>query len=142
MVFWLAVSIGCAESTVFEEKVCKTFRNQTINLCCGRMEKIWGELKKIEAQAECINVEARNSAKKLTDRARQESEKLVTNSRTYAEEESQQVYGSIVQEANRNRGEQMKTNQEAIEKLRAQAKKRVDQASSVIVSAVLGETKL
>jgi len=106
------------------------------------MEKIWGELEKIEAQARDINVESQNNAKKLTDFARQESEKLMTNSRTYAEEEAQQVYESIIQEANRNRVEQMKANQKAREKLRAKAEKRVDNASSLIVSAVLGENKL
>jgi vacuolar-type H+-ATPase subunit H len=121
---------------------CKTFRTQTTNLCCGRMEKIWEELKEIETQAEDIRAEARDSSKKLTNLAQQKAEKLITNGKTYAEEEAQQVYGRVVQEANRNRNEQMKANQEAAEKLRAHAEKRIERASSIIVSAVLGENSL
>ena len=82
------------------------------------MEKVWEELKKIEAQAEQIQSEAQNNAKKITALAQQEAEKLVANSKTYAEEEAQQFYMSTIQEANRNRDEQLKANQEANEKLR------------------------
>jgi vacuolar-type H+-ATPase subunit H len=106
------------------------------------MEKIWEELKKIETQAESIRAEALDNAQKLIIIAKQEAEKLITNANTYAEEETQRLYLSVVKEANSKRDEQMKANQEAMEKLRAQAKKRVDHASSVVVSAVLGENKL
>jgi len=105
------------------------------------MEKVWGELKKIEAQAEQIRSEAQNKAKKLKDLSQQEAELLIANGKTYAEEEAQQVYVNAIEEANRNSGEQLKTNQQVTQKLKAQAEKRMDQASSAVVNSVLGEAK-
>ena len=49
------------------------------------MEKVWEELKKIELQAEQIRIEAQNRAKEITNLANQEAEKLVANSKAYAE---------------------------------------------------------
>jgi vacuolar-type H+-ATPase subunit H len=106
------------------------------------MEKVWDELKKIEAQAEQIRNEAQEKAKKMTALAQQKAEELIANSKTYAEEEEQQLYTSLIQEANIKRDEQLKANKEATEKLRAQAEKRMKQAVSKVVNAVLGETKL
>ena len=105
------------------------------------MEKVWTELKKIEAQAEKIRSEAQDEAKKMTALSPQETEKLIANSKTYAEEETQQFYTSTIQEANRNREEQLKANQEARANLRAQAEKQLEQAVSTVVNTVLGETK-
>ena len=105
------------------------------------MEKVWNELKKIEAQAEQIRSEAQDEAKKMTALAQQEAEKLIANGKTYGEEETQQLYTSTIQEANRNREEQLKANQEARANLRAQAEKQLEQAVSTVVNAVLGETK-
>ena len=109
---------------------------------CGIMEKVWDELKKIEAQAEQIRIEAQNKAKMLITLAQQEAEKLIANSKTYADEETQQLYANTIEEANRNREEQLNLNQRAIEKLKIQAEKRMEQASSALTKAVLGETKL
>jgi vacuolar-type H+-ATPase subunit E/Vma4 len=105
------------------------------------MEKVWTELKKIEVQAEQIRSEAQDEAKKMTALSQQETEKLIANSKTYAEEEAQQFYTSTIQEANRNREEQLKANQEARVNLRAQAEKQLEQAVSTGVNSVLGETK-
>ncbi len=105
------------------------------------MEKIWDELKKIEAQAEQIRSEAQDEAKKMTVLAQQEAEKLIANGKAYGEEEAQQLYASTVQEANRNREEQLKANQEARANLRAQAEKQLEQAVATVVNMVLGETK-
>lgn len=104
------------------------------------MEKIWEELRKIESQAEQIRNEAKDEAKKITVLAQQEAEKLIANSRVYAEEETRKLYVSTIQQANRNHDEQLKANQESGEKLRVQAEKRMDQASSTIVNTVLEET--
>jgi len=105
------------------------------------MEKVWTELKKIEAQAEQIRSEAQDEAKKMTALSQQETEKLIANSKTYAEEETQQFYTRTIQEANHNREEQLKANQEARANLRAQAEKQLEQAVSTVVNSVLGETK-
>jgi len=102
------------------------------------MEKVWGELKKIEAQAGQIKTEAQNRAKKITELAQQQAEQLIANSKTYAQEEAQQLYNNTIEEANRNRDEQLKAHQEATEKLKVQAEKRMNQAVSTIVDRVLG----
>ena len=103
------------------------------------MEKIWEELRKIESQAEQVRNEAKEKAKKITVLAQQEAEKLIANSKTCAEEESRKLYNSAVQEANQNHDEQLRVNQESAERLKAQAEKRMNQASSTVTSIVLGE---
>ncbi len=105
------------------------------------MEKVWGELKKIEAQAETIRKEAQNNTNKITSLAQQEAEKLVASSKTYAEEEAKQLYEQTVQEANRDRDEKLRTNRRTIDNLQAKAEKRVERASLAIKNAVLGEIK-
>ena len=92
------------------------------------MEKIWEELKKIEAQAEQIRGETQDKAKKMTDLAQQEAEELLANSGTYAEQEAQELYMSTIQEANRNRDELLKANQVAADKLKVQAEKHMELA--------------
>jgi vacuolar-type H+-ATPase subunit H len=105
------------------------------------MEKVWEELKKLEAKADQIKSNAQNKAKEITVLAQQEAEKLVANSKTYAEVEARQLYADSIEEANRNRVEQLKGNQEAAEYLKVQSEKRMKQASTEIVNSVLGETK-
>jgi vacuolar-type H+-ATPase subunit H len=105
------------------------------------MEKVWGELKKIEAQAKEIRSEAQNKAKSITDLAKQESEKLIANGKTYAEEEAKQLYANAIEEAHRSRDQQLKANKLVSEKLKSQAEKHLEDASSAVVNAVLGETK-
>ena len=105
------------------------------------MEKVWEELKKLEAKAEQIKSNAQNKAKEITVLAQQEAEKLVANSKTYAEEEAKQLYADSIEEANRNCVEQLKGNQEAAEDLKVQSEKRTKQASTEIVNSVLGDTK-
>jgi vacuolar-type H+-ATPase subunit H len=107
----------------------------------SKMEKVWEELKKIEAKAEQIRSEAQSNAEKITALAHGEAEELVGNSKIYAEEEAGQLYEGAVKEANCSREEQLKANQKATEKLRGQAGKRMEQASDAVVDAVLGETK-
>ncbi len=43
---------------------------------CGTMEKVWDELKKIDAQADQIQSDAQEKAKKITVLAKEEAEKL------------------------------------------------------------------
>ena len=109
---------------------------------CGRMEKVWEELKKIEAQAEQIRAEAQDRGKEITKIAEQDAEKLVANSKTYAKEEAEKIIAHTVAEANREREEQLKENDQANKILREKAQRRLDRAEAVIVEAVLGKKEL
>ena len=104
------------------------------------MEKVWEELKKIEAQAEQIRSEAQKNAKEITILSQKEAEKLVTNSQNYAQQEAQGLYASTVEAANRNRDQQLRANQQTTETISKHAQQRMDKASSTVVTAVLGET--
>jgi vacuolar-type H+-ATPase subunit H len=106
------------------------------------MQRVWDELKKIEAQAEQIQADAQEKAKQIVVLAQQESDKLVANSTVYGKEESQKLYAKAVEEANQNRDELLKVNQQTAEKLKIQAEKRMDKAVSTVVNAVLEETSL
>ena len=103
------------------------------------MEKVWEELKKIEAQADQIRDETQDKAKNITSLAQQEAEELLAKSATYAEEEAQQLYMNAVQEANNNREELLKANQVTADKLKAQAEKHMESAVSKVISTVVEE---
>ena len=103
------------------------------------MEKIWEELKKIEAQAEQIRGETQDKAKKMTLIAQQEAEELLANSGTYADEEAQQLFKNAVQEANNSREELLKANQVTANKLRVQAEKHVASAITKVMNEVIEE---
>lgn len=103
------------------------------------MQKVWEELKNIEAQAEKIQSEAKERAKEITIQAQKDAEKLLANSRTYALEESQKCYQAAVEEANSNREEQLVDNEKGAVKLKTQAEKRMDKAVAAVVKAVLEE---
>ena len=103
------------------------------------MEKVWEELKKIEAQAQEIRSEAQKNAKEITALAQQEAEKLVANSKNYAQQEAEQLYEGSIEETDRNRDQQLKENQETARKLAAQAEQRMEKVASAIVNVVLGE---
>ncbi len=105
------------------------------------MEKIWEELKKIDAQAESIRVEAQKTATQIEDRGRQQAEKLITNSKSYAEEDAQEYYKREIEAANRRREECLNANQESVQKLKTKAEKQLEKAASEVEAAVLGETK-
>ena len=105
------------------------------------MEKVWDELKRIEAQAVQIQNDAQERAKNMVFLAKQDSEKLIENSRVYAEEESQKLFANAIKEANLNRDEYLKANLEAAGELKAKAEKRMDNAVLAIVKVVLEETK-
>lgn len=105
------------------------------------MEKVWVELKKIDAQADQIQHDAQAKAKKVILVAKEDSEKLVVNSRTYAEEEAQELQAKAIKEANQKRDEQLKSSEDSAEKLKSRAEKRMDSAVLAVVNSVLGETK-
>ena len=106
------------------------------------MEKVWEELKKIEAEAEQIRSEAQEKAKNITTLAQQNGEKLIANGQIYAEEEGQQLFTRTLEEANSRRDEQLKANKGDAEKLKVQAEKHMEQAVSKVVKAVIEEAKL
>jgi vacuolar-type H+-ATPase subunit H len=86
------------------------------------MERVWDELKKIEAQAEQIQSDALDRAKKTVLLAKQDAEKLVENSKTYAEAESQKLYAKAIEEANQEREKNLKANGEAAGNLKSDRK--------------------
>jgi hypothetical protein len=106
------------------------------------MEKIWDELKKIEAQAEKILSEAQTKSTELISLSKKESEQLVVKAKIYAEEDSQEFYLRAIQEANQAYQEKLKIGKENGEKLIAQAEKRADKCVDIIVKAVMGENNL
>ena len=105
------------------------------------MERVWEELKKIEAEAEQIRTDSQEQAKKITNQAQQAAEKLAANSTAYGTEEANRLSAIAMDEANLNREEQLKINQSTTGKLKVQAEKKMDLAVSKIVSSVIEETK-
>ncbi|MGA3111253.1 MAG: hypothetical protein ABSE15_04380 [Candidatus Bathyarchaeia archaeon] len=105
------------------------------------MEKVWEELKKIEAEAEKILGDAQQKSKDILALTQLNSEKLASNSKNYAEAEGQEFFASAVEEANRKRDEQLKANQAATEKLKRQAVKRMERAVTAVVDAIVKEAK-
>jgi vacuolar-type H+-ATPase subunit H len=103
------------------------------------MQKVWEELKSIEAQADQIQSDAKDKAKKIVSQAKKDAEILLANSRTYGAEESQKRYEAAIAEANKNREAQLAENTKAAAKLKSQAEKRMDKAVSAVVKAVLEE---
>ncbi|HKM59365.1 MAG TPA: hypothetical protein VJY36_00680 [Candidatus Bathyarchaeia archaeon] len=105
------------------------------------MEKVWEELKKIEAEAEKIRSDAQQKSQDITALAQLNSEKLVANSQTYADEEGQQLFVGSVEEANRRRDEQLKANEVVTEKLKVHAGKRMELAVKAVLGAIVGEAR-
>ena len=105
------------------------------------MEKVWEELKKIEAKAEGIRAEAQTGADKIANLAQQDAEKLIANSKTHADEQAQRLYEGAIKEANRKRDEELEANRKTADELQKRAEKRVEQAATAVEAAVLGETK-
>ncbi len=104
------------------------------------MQKVWEELKGIETQAEQIQTDAKTKAKQITLQAQKDAAKLVEDSRTYGEEESQKRYQAAIADANKSREEKLAVNDKAASKLKAQAQKHMDSAVDAVVKAVLEES--
>jgi V/A-type H+-transporting ATPase subunit G/H len=120
----------------------KTFRNHlNASIIVEGMEKAWEELKRIEAQAEQIRTEAQEKAKEIISLAQQEAKKLVSDSKNYAQNEADQLYANTIEEANRNRDQQLEASKATAEKLSVEAEERMDKASSTVVKAVIGESE-
>ena len=104
------------------------------------MQRVWDELKKLEAQAEQIQTDAQNQAKQITAFAHQESDKLVANSKVYGQQEAQKLYAQVAQEAKHNHDELLEATKKTAAKLKAQAEEHLDKAVRIVVAAVLEET--
>jgi len=101
------------------------------------MEKVWEELKKIEAQAQHIQTDAQEKSKKITQQAKADAEKLVANSKVYAEEEAQKLYDQANGEANAAHDAKLKATTETSAKLKEHAQKNMDKAVNAVVDSVL-----
>jgi vacuolar-type H+-ATPase subunit H len=104
------------------------------------MQKVWEELKGIETQAQQIQTDAKTKAKQITLQAQKDATKLIEDSRTYGEEESQNRYRAAIAEANKSREEKLAVNDKAASKLKSQAQKHMDSAVDAVVKAVLEES--
>ena len=105
------------------------------------MEKVWEELKKIEDQAQIIKTSAQEKAKEITVQAKQDADKLISNSKKIAAEEAQKLYTKVTAEANAAREAQLNQNRGIVEKLRVEAEKNVDKAVDVIFERVLEDQR-
>jgi vacuolar-type H+-ATPase subunit H len=103
------------------------------------MQKVWEELKNIEAQAEQIQSGAKEKAKQITTQAQKDADTLLTNSKTYAAAESKKRYDAAITEANTKRQQQLDDNEKVAAKLKTQAEKRMDKAVSTVLDAVVEE---
>jgi len=103
------------------------------------MENVWGELKKIEAQALQITSDAQDKAKQIVAMSKQDAQKIVDDCKVSAEAEAKKLYTEAVDKANQGRDEQLKSNQIEIKKLKVVAEQGMDQAVDLIVKAVLEE---
>jgi vacuolar-type H+-ATPase subunit H len=104
------------------------------------MQRVWDELKKLEAQAEQIQADAKNQAKQILAFAHQESDKLVANSKVYGQQEAQKLYVQVDKEAKQNNAELLEATKKTAAKLKAQAEEHMDKAVRLVVNAVLEET--
>jgi len=103
------------------------------------MEKVWEELKKIEAQAEQIRSEAQDKSMQISTMAQKQAQTLSLNAKNYSAEEIKQLESTASQEINCKRNEKLKESQQTAEKIRKSAEKRMDHATNLIVKNVLGE---
>ena len=103
------------------------------------MQKVWEELKNIEAQAEQIQSSAKQKAQQITLQAQKDAQTLLKNSKAYAAEESKKRYDAAIAEANQKRQKRLDETDRDAEKLKAQAKTRMDKAVDTIVEALLEE---
>lgn len=103
------------------------------------MEKVWEELKRIEAQAEEIRSQAQLNAKEIINLSQKKADQLLEDSKTYANQETQAHFENTINQANLNREQKLKANQEKTKKLTQQAEEKIEQAASLIMKAVLEE---
>jgi vacuolar-type H+-ATPase subunit H len=72
--------------------------------------------------------------------AKQDAEKLIENSKIYAEAESKKLLEKAIEKASLESQEQLKTNEAAARNLKLKAEKSMDKAVSSVVNAVLEDT--
>lgn len=101
------------------------------------MEKIWEELVKIEEEADLIRSEALDKSKQIIKITRDESEKLISDSETQANEEARELLEAFRASANKEREDALEKNEEFIKELRRSAEKRMDEAVKAILDIVL-----
>ncbi len=105
------------------------------------MERVWEELRRIEAQAEQIRSEAQTKAKEIVNVAKQEAEQLLATSKTYAEKQGHDLKQRQIQEANKSRAAKLKASDENLDEIERVARKRMPVAEQAVVDAVLGKNK-
>ncbi len=105
------------------------------------MERVWAELRRIEAQADQIRSEAQTKAKEMVNVAKQEAEQLLATSKTYAEKQGHDLKQREIREANKSRVAKLKASDENLDEVERVARKRMPVAEQAVVDAVLGKNK-
>lgn len=106
------------------------------------MERVWKELKNIEMEAERIRSESLRKSKEIVATAREEAEKLISDSKKHAEEEADELLDKYLEKAKRERENSLKKSEVFIEKLRVTVEKRINEAVKMIFDMVLGKTEV
>ena len=119
----------------------KTFETPSLFSSCEIMERVWSELRRIEDEAENIRSEAQSKSREITQVAAEETEKLVANSKNYANEDARKLRESSVKLANEHRDSLLKTNEETIARLQGSAEEHMKEAITTIVNCVLGNIR-
>ncbi len=103
------------------------------------MEKVWGELKKIEAKAEQIKTEANERSTQIFTIAEQKSEQLIASAKVFASEESEKQREVILKQAQETHDQKIIENQQKIKKITEGAQSNMEKAVSKIFDTVVGE---
>ncbi len=105
------------------------------------MERVWQELRRIEAKADQIRSEAQTKAQEMVNVAKLEAEQLLATGKTYAETQGHNLKQRKIQEANKSRVAKLKANDKELDKIERVAQKRMPVAEQTVVDAVLGKNK-
>ncbi len=103
------------------------------------MEKVWGELRKIEAKAEQIKTEANERSSQITNIAERKSEQLIASAKVFASEEAEKQREAILKQAQEIHDHKIIENQQKTKKITECAQRNMEKAVRKIIDAVIGE---
>lgn len=106
------------------------------------MEKVWEELRRIESEAEHVQSGALKKSEELIAIAKQDAEKLLSDSTKHIETEANELLNRFLREAAKERDAALEKNEKNLKDLRETVEKRFDEALNIIFDAVLGKIKV
>jgi F0F1-type ATP synthase membrane subunit b/b' len=102
------------------------------------MERVWDELRKIEKEAELLEEEAVKKSKAISEVANREAEKIIFNSRIYADAEVNGLRDASVKEIAEKKETMLKENSGNVSRLSALAEENKKKAVNFVFDQVLG----